>query len=63
MLDPGRGKAATGRIWAYVIDDRGAGATTPPLVWYKFTQDRTDSHPQQQLASFTGFLQADGYAS
>lgn len=62
MLDPGRGKTATGRIWAYVVDDRGAGATTPPLVWYKFTQDRTGSHPQQQLASFTGFLQADGYA-
>jgi hypothetical protein len=62
MLDPGRSKTATGRIWAYVVDDRASGATTPPLVWYKFTQDRTGSHPQQQLASFTGFLQADGYA-
>lgn len=62
MLDPGRGKTATGRIWAYVVDDRGAGATTPPLVWYKFTEDRTGSHPQQQLANFNGFLQADGYA-
>lgn len=53
ILDPGRGKTATGRIWAYVVDDRGAGATTPPLVWYQFTQDRTGSHPQQQLTSFT----------
>ena len=34
MLDPGRGKTATGRLWAYAIDDRGSGATTPPLVWY-----------------------------
>ena len=29
MLDPGRGKTATGRLWAYVVDDRGSGATTP----------------------------------
>ena len=62
MLDPGRGKIATGRLWTYVVDDRGSGATTPPLVWYQFTQDRTGVHPQRQLASFTGFLQADGYA-
>lgn len=62
MLEPGRRKAATGRIWTYVVDDRPAGATTPPLVWYEFTTDRQGAHPQRQLASFTGFLQADGYA-
>ncbi len=62
VLDPGRGKTATGRLWAYVVDDRGCGATTPPLVWYRFTQDRTGAHPQAQLAGFKGFLQADGYA-
>ena len=32
-LNPVRGKTATGRIGAYVVDDRSAGATTPPLVW------------------------------
>ena len=62
MLDPGRGKTATGRLWAYAVDDRGSGATTPALVWYEFTTDRTGVHPQRQLASFTGYLQADGYA-
>ena len=62
MLDPGRGKTATGRLWAYAIDDRGCGATTPSLVWYEFTTDRTGAHPQRQLANFTGYLQADGYA-
>ncbi|MEO6215113.1 MAG: IS66 family transposase [Sphingomonas sp.] len=62
MLDPGRGKTATGRLWAYVVDDRGSGAISPPLVWYHFTQDRTGAHPRTQLGSFTGFLQADGYA-
>jgi hypothetical protein len=62
MLDPGRGKTATGRLWAYAVDDRGSGGPTPPLVWYEFTTDRTGAHPQRQLASFTGYLQADGYA-
>ncbi|GLV28227.1 hypothetical protein TomTYG75_07730 [Sphingobium sp. TomTYG75] len=28
MLDPGRGKTATGRLWAYAVDDRSSGATT-----------------------------------
>ena len=62
VLDPGRGKTATGRLWAYAVDDRGSGATTPPLVWYKFTPDRTGAHPQAELAGFTGYLQADAYA-
>ena len=62
VLDPGRGKTATGRLWVYAVDDRGSGATTPPLIWYEFTTDRTGAHPQRQLANFTGHLQADGYA-
>lgn len=62
VLDPSRGKTATGRLWAYAVDDRGSGATTPPLVWYEFTTDRTGAHPQRHLASFAGYLQADAYA-
>ena len=62
VLDPGRGKAATGRLWAYVVDDRASGGTSPPLVWYQFTTDRTGAHPQKMLKNFTGYLQADAYA-
>lgn len=62
VLDPGRGKTAIGRLWAYVVDDRASGATTPPLAWYQFTTDRSGAHPQKMLSSFTGFLQADAYA-
>jgi transposase len=62
VLDPGRGKTDTGRLWAYVVDDRASGSATPPLVWYRFTPDRTGAHPQKELANFTGHLQADGYA-
>jgi transposase len=62
MLDPGKGKTATARLWTYVVDDRASGATTPALVWYRFTPDRSGIHPQSELRSFSGLLQADGYA-
>lgn len=62
MLDPGKGKTTTARLWTYVVDDRASGATTPALAWYKFTPDRSGIHPQTELKSFSGLLQADGYA-
>jgi len=62
VLAPGSGKTATGRLWTYVVDDRASGAATPPLVWYRFTPNRVGIHPKRELASFTGFLQADAYA-
>lgn len=62
VLDPGRGRTATGRLWTYAVDDRGSGSTAPPLVWYRFTPDRTGAHPQAELAGFTGHFQADAYA-
>lgn len=62
VLDPGHGKTAQGRLWVYAVDDRGCGAATPPLVWYRFTPDRSGVHPQRELAGFSGHLQADAYA-
>jgi len=50
------------RLWAYVVDDRAAGASTPALAWYRFTPDRSGVHPQSELKDFTGLLQADAYA-
>jgi len=62
MLDPGKARTATARLWTYVVDDRASGVTCPALVWYRFTSDRSGIHPQGELKSFTGLLQADGYA-
>lgn len=62
MLVPGKGKTAQGRLWTYVVDDRASEANGPPLVWYKFTQTRSGTHPQTELKTFAGLLQADGYA-
>lgn len=62
VLDPGRGKTATGRLWIYATDDRASGSTAPRATWYRFTPDRTAAHPLAHLAGFRGFLQADAYA-
>lgn len=62
MLVPGKGKTAQARLWTYVVDDCPPGATTPALVWYRFTPDRSGIHPQTELKTFAGLLQADGYA-
>ncbi len=62
VLSPGNGKTKTARLWTYVRDDRPAGDTTPPAVWFAYTPDRKGIHPQTHLAKFEGVLQADAYA-
>jgi transposase len=62
VLDPGRGKTKTGRLWTYVRDDRPSGSTDPPAVWYRYSPDRKGEHPRRHLRDFEGILQADGYA-
>ncbi len=62
VLAPGNGKTKTGRLWTYVRDDRPAGDATPAAVWFAYTPDRKGEHPQAHLSSFTGTLQAGGYA-
>ena len=62
VLAPDNGKSKTGRLWAYVRDDRPSGAATPPAVWFAYTPDRKGIHPQTHLIPFSGILQADAYA-
>jgi transposase len=62
VLDPGRGKTKTGRLWTYVRDDRPAGSRDPPAVWYRYSPDRKAEHPRAHLGSFCGILQADAYS-
>lgn len=62
VLDPGRGRTKTGRLWTYVRDDRPAGSRAPPAVWYRFSPDRKSVHPQTHLKGFKGILQADAYS-
>ena len=62
VLLPGNKKTKTGRLWTYVRDDRNAGSTLAPAVWFAYSPDRKGIHPQTHLAGFSGVLQADAYA-
>jgi transposase len=62
VLAPGNGKTKVGRLWTYVRDDRPAGDSTPPAVWFAYSPDRRGEHPRQHLRRFRGTLQADAYA-
>jgi hypothetical protein len=56
-----KGKTDTGRIWAYVRDDRPFGGQSPPAALYYASRDRRQEHPEHHLKTFTGILQADAY--
>jgi len=62
VLAPGNGKTRTGRLWAYVRDDRPAGSQDAPAAWFAYSPDRKGEHPQRHLKDFKGILQADAYA-
>ena len=61
VLDPGRGRTKTGRIWCYAVDDRPWAGPTHPVAAYVYAEDRKGSRPAGHLAGFRGVLQVDGY--
>tara|TARA_R110001592_G_scaffold197769_6_gene445825 strand:- start:22101 stop:23642 length:1542 start_codon:yes stop_codon:yes gene_type:complete len=62
VLDPGRGRTRTGRLWVYVRDDRPWAGPDPPAAVYFYSPDRKAERPADHLTSFQGILQVDGYA-
>ena len=62
VLEPGRGRTKTGRLWTYVRDDRPCASRDPPAVWYRYSPDRKSEHPRMHLRRFCGILQADAYS-
>ena len=61
VLDPGRGRTKTGRLWSYARDDRPWQGPLPPAVAYVYSENRQGVHPRSHLAEFAGVLQVDGY--
>jgi transposase len=62
VLEPGRGKTKTGRLWCYAVDDRPWTGPTHPAAAYVYSEDRRGEHPTAHLAAFRGTLQVDGGA-
>lgn len=62
VLDPGRGRTRTGRLWVYARDDRPWSGPDPPAAIYFYSPDRKAERPAAHLERFRGILQVDGYA-
>ena len=62
VLDPGRGRTKTGRLWVYARDQRPWGGPAPPAAVYMFAPDRKADRPAAHLKRFKGVLHVDGYA-
>ena len=62
VLDPGRGKTKTGRLWVAVRDERAWGSGVPPAVFYRYSADRKSEQAEALLAGCRGFLHADAYS-
>lgn len=62
VLDPGRGRTKTGRLWCYVVDNRPWSGPGHPAAVYLYSEDRKAAHPISHLKGFRGVLQVDGYA-
>jgi transposase len=62
VLDPGRGRTKTGRLWVYAREQRSWVGPAPPAAVYLFAPDRKAERPASHLAGFKGVLHVDGYA-
>ncbi|MBI1360278.1 MAG: IS66 family transposase [Alphaproteobacteria bacterium] len=62
VLDPGRGRTKTGRLWAYAREQRGWSGPEPPAAVFIYAPDRKAERPEAHLGRFRGVLQVDGYA-
>jgi transposase len=62
VLDPGRGRTKTGRLWCYAVDNRPWSGPGHPAAAYLYSEDRKAAHPVSHLKGFRGLLQVDGYA-
>jgi len=61
VLDPGRGRTKTGRLWVYAREQRGWSGPEPPAAVYMFAPDRKAERPVAHLQHFKGVLHVDGY--
>jgi transposase len=62
VLDPGRGRTKTGRLWCYAVDNRPWCGPGHPAAVYIYSDDRKGVHPSEHLKGYSGLLQVDGYA-
>src|SRR5260370_15962388 len=62
VLDPGRGRTKTGRLWVYAREQRPWSGPEPPAAVYLYAPDRKAERPASHLEDFKGVPHVDGYA-
>ncbi len=62
VAQPGCGKPKNGRLWVYVRDDRNAGVTLPPAVWFTYSPGRKGGYPPTRQAGSSGRTPTDAGA-
>jgi transposase len=62
VLEPGRGRTRTGRLWAVVRDERPFAGTAGGAGGSRYPPARRGEHAEALLGTCRGFLHADGYA-
>src|SRR6202020_2284497 len=62
VLDPGRGRTKTGRLWTAVRDESPYGSTAPPAAFYLYSPGRRTERAHALLKGCRGHLHADAYA-
>jgi len=62
VLDPGRRRTKTGRLWVYARDQQGWSGPEPPAAIYYYEPDRKAERPKDHLRDYRGTLHVDGYA-
>jgi transposase len=56
VLDPGRGRTKTGRLWVYAREQRGWSGPEPPAAVFVYAPDRKAERPASHLEHFRGVL-------
>ena len=62
-LAPGTGAVKKAWLWAYARDDSTFGGSGPPMVAYRFEDNRSGACVRRHLGGYGGILQVDGYAA
>jgi transposase len=62
VLDPGRRRTKTGRLWVYARNQQGWSGHDPPAAIYFYEPDRRAERPKEHLRHYRGTLHVDGYA-
>jgi hypothetical protein len=62
VLDRGRSRTKTGRLWVYTRDDRPWAGPEPLAAVYFFRPGRSTERPAVHPGGFSGILHVDGYA-